>query len=274
MRGLGQFLGDAWRLTKPYFNSEERWSARGLLATIITLNLSLVGMDVVLSFWNRDFYNALQDKDWDAFIGLLFFYRRTPSGFMPGFCEVAAVYIVVAVYRTYLNQWLQIRWRRWMTERFLEELAGRPRLLPHQPAPTDGAATAAIGTDNPDQRIAEDIRDFVDRHALAGPRPAVQRRHAGQLRRHPVVAVRHRDAVRHRHPRLHGLGGAGLRHRRHLADPSGRPSAGGAAISASSGWRPISATPGAACARTWKASRCTTARPRRKRSLGASLQAA
>ncbi|MBV8575643.1 MAG: ABC transporter ATP-binding protein/permease, partial [Acetobacteraceae bacterium] len=159
MRGLGPFLKDAWRLARPYFaTSDEKWSARILLLAIIVLNLSLVGMSVVLNFWNREFFNSLQNKDWQAFIGLLFWYHRTESGFMPGFSEVAAVYIVVAVYRTYLNQWLQIRWRRWLTGRFLDEwLADRAYyrigLTTDRPA---------IGTDNPDQRIQEDLRDFVE----------------------------------------------------------------------------------------------------------------
>jgi putative ATP-binding cassette transporter len=158
MRGLGPFLKDAWRLARPYYFSEEKWSARLLLFSIIALNLSLVGMSVVLSFWNREFYNSLQNKDWQAFIQLLFWYRRTESGLMPGFCEVAAVYILVAVYRTYLNQWLQIRWRRWLTGRFLDEWLA-DRAYYRISLTTD---RAAIGTDNPDQRIAEDLRDFVE----------------------------------------------------------------------------------------------------------------
>ncbi|MBX5472051.1 MAG: ABC transporter ATP-binding protein/permease, partial [Acetobacteraceae bacterium] len=158
MRNLGLFLKDAWRLAVPYFRSEERWSARGLLAAIIVLNLSMVGMDVIFNFWNGRFYDALQDKNWRAFINLLLFYQRTEKGgIMPGFIGLAAVYILVAVYRTYLNQWLQIRWRRWMTERFLNEWLGdrvyyRISLM-HDPA--------YKGTENPDQRIAEDLRGFV-----------------------------------------------------------------------------------------------------------------
>jgi putative ATP-binding cassette transporter len=158
MRGLLAFLKDVWRLSLPYFRSEERWAARGLLAVIIGLNLSLVGMNVVLNFWNRAFYNSLQDKDWHSFIDLLFTWRGGDKGFMPGFCGIAAVYIVVAVYSTYLNQWLQIRWRRWMTEKFLTQwLADKTyykiSLLPD---------ASGIGTDNPDQRIAEDLRSFVN----------------------------------------------------------------------------------------------------------------
>ena len=158
MRALGPFLRDAWQLAKPYFNSEEKWSARLLLAAIVALNLGLVGFDVILNFWNGAFYDALQNKDWTSFIDLLFFYRSTGKGYpMPGFCGIAAVYILVAVYRTYLNQWLQIRWRRWMTSRFLDEwLADRAYYRISLMGDPNGT-----GTDNPDQRIAEDLRSFV-----------------------------------------------------------------------------------------------------------------
>lgn len=165
MRGLGPFLKDAWRLAKPYFRSEEKWTAWGLLLSVLALRLSLVGMSVVLSFWNRQFFNALQDKDWTAFAQLLFLYRHTEKGgFMPGFCEVAAVYILVSVYFTYLSQWLQIRWRRWMTARFLDEWLS-DRAYYRISLTTD---RAAVGTDNPDQRIAEDLRDFVDNTLTLG----------------------------------------------------------------------------------------------------------
>jgi putative ATP-binding cassette transporter len=159
MLGLGPFLKDVWHLTRPYFMiSEEKWSARGLLLGIIAMNLALVGLSVVLSFWRREFYNTLQDKDWKAFLELLFLYRHTPSGLLPGFCEVAAVDIVLAVYSIYVNQLLQIRWRRWMTRKFLTEWLA-DRAYYHISLTVD---RAAIGTDNPDQRVAEDLRDFTD----------------------------------------------------------------------------------------------------------------
>ena len=158
MRALRSFVRDAWHLSAPYYRSEEKWSAWGLLTSIIALRLLLVGMTVVLSFWNREFFNSLQDKDFSAFWELLFMYRQTPSGFMPGFCEIAAVYIVVAVYFTYLQQWLLIRWRRWLTVRYLDEWLA-DRAYYRISLTTD---RAAVGTDNPDQRIAEDIRDFID----------------------------------------------------------------------------------------------------------------
>ena len=161
MKSAGSFLKDVWRLSRPYFRSEEKWSAWVLLLSIIALNLSMVGLSVVLNFWNRQFYNSLQAKDWQTFLDLLFTYKRVKSGgiygIMPGFCEVVTVYIVVFVYATYLNQWLQIRWRRWLTRRFLDEWLA-DRAYYRISLTTDARA---VGTDNPDQRIAEDIRDFV-----------------------------------------------------------------------------------------------------------------
>jgi vitamin B12/bleomycin/antimicrobial peptide transport system ATP-binding/permease protein len=159
-QALGPFLKDVWLLVRPYFHSEERRSAWLLLVAVVALNLLLVGLDVMLNFWNGAFYNSLQDRDWAAFIGLQFFYRRTPEGFfgiMPGFAEIAVVYIFTAVYRTYLNQWLQIRWRHWMTRRFVDAW-----LTDHAYYHISLTASAHhAGTDNPDQRIADDIRNFV-----------------------------------------------------------------------------------------------------------------
>ena len=164
MRGLGSFLKDAWRLAKPYYVSEQKWSAWGLLLVVVALNLLLVGMGVVLSFWNRVMFNTLQAKDWEAFVQLLFLYRRTEFGLMPGFCEFAALYVVVYVYRVYLTQWLEIRWRSWMTTRFLDEWLA-DRAYYRISLTTD---RAAIGTDNPDQRIAEDLRDYVSNTLTLG----------------------------------------------------------------------------------------------------------
>ena len=158
MRKLGPFFGDIWRLAKPYYNSEERWSARGLLAAIVAMRLVLVGFNVLLSYWNNAFFNSLQDKDAATFLDLLLTWKVMPSGWiMPGFSAIAAIYILIGVYRVYLVQMLQIRWRRWMTGRFLEDwLADRAY---YRISLTDAAQGKS--TDNPDQRIAEDIRSFI-----------------------------------------------------------------------------------------------------------------
>jgi vitamin B12/bleomycin/antimicrobial peptide transport system ATP-binding/permease protein len=137
-------LAIIWRLARPYFFSEDRWAGRVLLGTVIAIELSVVAINVMLNQWNNRFYNALQERNWDAFIYEIGF-----------FCVLAAIYIVLAVYQLYLNQWLQIRWRRWMTRHYLDHwLAGanhyRMQLL-------------GDAADNPDQRIAEDINMFIDR---------------------------------------------------------------------------------------------------------------
>lgn len=160
MRGILPFLKDAWYLARPYYFSEEKWFARGMLFTVLALRLMLVGMTVVLNYWNNAFFTSLQEKDWNSFIHLLVYYKKTPHGFLPGFCEVATVYIIIAVYRTYLVQWLQIRWRQWMTKTFVNEWLSADRPY-YRIALRRVAGDGSIYTDNPDQRIAEDLRDFI-----------------------------------------------------------------------------------------------------------------
>src|ERR1700740_1225859 len=101
-----------------YFSSQERWIAIGLLAAIIVLTLAGVYLNIVYTYWYKIAYNALQTKNAGVFWASMFTYR-TVKGFpyfVPGFAEIAALTIVAAVYAVYLNQMLQIRWRRWLTE--------------------------------------------------------------------------------------------------------------------------------------------------------------
>lgn len=138
-----KFLRDTWRLIKPYWTSEERFTAWFLLGAVIALTLAMVYMNVQFNYWNNDFYNALQEKDKASFWRL-----------MGRFTMLATIYIAMAVYAFYLNQMLQIRWRRWLTDSYLDQwLSDRAyyRLqLSGNPA------------DNPDQRISEDMKIFVD----------------------------------------------------------------------------------------------------------------
>src|SRR5512132_4588654 len=142
MTGLRRLLRDAWTIARPYWFSEDRWAGRGLLLVVVALNLGMVYINVLLNQWNNTFYNALQDKDYTVFVHQLI-----------RFAWLAGLYIIVAVYQLYLNQMLQIRWRRWLTERYLGAWLA------------DGAyyrmQLTAAETDNPDQRIAEDLRLFV-----------------------------------------------------------------------------------------------------------------
>jgi len=155
MRQTSVALRDAWFLSRPFWSGEGRWAARGLLAVVVVLNLALVAMNVVLTYWQRGFYNALETKDWAAFIRLILWGGPTDDfAFMPGFTLVAALYILVAVYALYLKQALQIRWRRSLTENLAR------RWLDHRAYYR--LAVGGHATDNPDQRIAEDARLFVD----------------------------------------------------------------------------------------------------------------
>ena len=142
MTRLRELLRDAWTLIRPYWFSEDRWAGRGLLAAVVGLALFTVFINVLLNQWSNSFYNAIQDKDLPAFWKLLI-----------RFSWLALLYIVAAVYQTYLNQMLQIRWRRWLTDRYLGAWLA------------DGAyyrmQLTASETDNPDQRIADDLRLFV-----------------------------------------------------------------------------------------------------------------
>ncbi len=96
------FLREAWNLAWPYWTSEEKWTAGGLLAAVVALNLTAVWLNVRLNSWNNDFYNALQEYDWPKF------WRQFLI-----FGAIALSLIVVAVYQLDLRQMLQLRWRRW-----------------------------------------------------------------------------------------------------------------------------------------------------------------
>ena len=134
-------LKEAWSIARPYWFSEERWVARGLLAAVLAMNLAQVWINVRLNSWRNDFYNALQNYDESGF-----FYQ------LALFAVLAGAYILLLVYGIYLQQMLQIRWRRWMTNVYLREWLGDKTYYRLQ--------LTGDGTDNPDQRISEDLNLF------------------------------------------------------------------------------------------------------------------
>jgi vitamin B12/bleomycin/antimicrobial peptide transport system ATP-binding/permease protein len=136
------FLRQAWDLAWPYWKSDERWSAIGLLVSVITLNLFAVWLNVRLNTWNNDFYNALQQYNWSEF------WRQFGI-----FGIIAFALIVDAVYSLYLRQILHIRWRRWLTEHFLHRWLDDQQYYRMQ---LDQSVT-----DNPDQRISDDLDSFA-----------------------------------------------------------------------------------------------------------------
>ena len=178
--------------------------------TVIALQLFQVWLNVRFNTWYNTFYTALQNKDWNTFIYQL-----------GVFSLLAAFFIVSAVYQLYLQQWLQIRWRRWLTNRYLGRWLGdgthyRMRLKGDQ-------------ADNPDQRIADDIRQFINSTLDIG----ISLLGSIVTLVSFVVILWNLSATTPlmigsqllQHPGLSRLGRADLRHHRHLGDPSRRPPA-------------------------------------------------
>ena len=138
-----RFLAALWKLTRPYWMSEKRGTGLILLATVVGLTLLGVWLEVQFNTWNREFYNTFESKDQQEF------FRQIGT-----FTLLAFLFILIGVYRVYFQQMLMIEWRAWMTDRFLgdwlkDRAYYRLQLLDR-------------GTDNPDQRIADDLNAFVD----------------------------------------------------------------------------------------------------------------
>ena len=129
-----------WSLFKGYWSSEEKWKARGLLAIVIAMNFAIVWLLVQINSWYNEFYNALQNYEAENFWPLI-----------GQFSALAFVHIIIAVYAVYLRQMLQIKWRTWMTKNYLAAWLEGQTYYKLQDA-----------TDNPDQRISEDIGQFVN----------------------------------------------------------------------------------------------------------------
>lgn len=138
-----QFFRDVWYLTKSYWQSEEKKKAFFLLGCIIALTLGVVYMLVLLNQWNNSFYSALQSYDAKKIFDELIH-----------FSWLAAIYILLAVYSYYLQQTLILNWRRWLTTRFIDIWLQNKTYYNLQMFGKD--------TDNPDQRISEDVRQFVE----------------------------------------------------------------------------------------------------------------
>ena len=165
MQNMFAALKDIWRLARPYFATKEKgeirlwfigtvraregWIAIALLSSVVVFEVAFSYLTKMFNSWYNEFYNSLQDKNFQAF-----------SNAIVLFVVLAFFYIVTQVYRNYINQILQIRWRKFMTEKYTS------RWL------QDGAhyhmGMTAAGADNPDQRISEDIHDFVGTTMVLG----------------------------------------------------------------------------------------------------------
>ncbi|MFC0217851.1 ABC transporter ATP-binding protein/permease [Pseudochelatococcus lubricantis] len=159
MHGLKSALLTIWRLILPYATTrdagemtipligrvrlQERWIGIGLFISLILINLFQVALNVRLSYFSRDLYNALQEMDAAAF------WHQLLAVFSP----LAAVWIAIAILEIVVQYIFHIRWRAWMTRRYIDNwLSGSA----HYKMQLSGAEA-----DNPDQRIAEDINLFI-----------------------------------------------------------------------------------------------------------------
>jgi putative ATP-binding cassette transporter len=141
MRHVWRHLRAAWALARSYWSSEERWSARGLLASIVIFNLASVYLDVQLNFANGLLFNSFQEKN--------------EANFYSAFGLIVVLILIsltIAVLNFALNQILQLRWRRWLTSDYLA------RWLAHR---SYYRMKFGSEVDNPDQRVQEDIRLFI-----------------------------------------------------------------------------------------------------------------
>lgn len=129
-------------LIKAYWQSSQRVSVYLFTFAILFMTVLLVGFDVVFNYWYNYFYNALQAYDVHTTVQLLV-----------AFCVLAAFYIILQVYRYYITQTFSLRWRRWLTDQFLNRwLQSRGYYL---------LENFDQKTDNPDQRIQEDVGALI-----------------------------------------------------------------------------------------------------------------
>ena len=157
MKALLATLALAWHLAIPYFkerqqgelafrwfkiHAQERWFGLSFLGLILALNVAQVYLNVQFNSWNNRFYTALQDRNGPVFSAELVLWG-----------VIVAPLIASMVVEVYLTNWLRIRWRDWMTQHFVDQWMSNANYY--------RLSQIASGTDNPDQRIAEDIRDFI-----------------------------------------------------------------------------------------------------------------
>lgn len=145
-----RFAGRVGALAAPYFRSEEKWKARLLLVAIVLLNLGTVYMAVQFNDWYRVFYDALEKRD------QLVFWQQ-----MGRFTYLAFGAIIIAVYKFYLTQLLQMRWRAWMTRDYLRRWLSHHAFYKMELARYSAKTDINASPDNPDQRIQEDVQSFT-----------------------------------------------------------------------------------------------------------------
>ena len=148
------------RIADRYFNAEEAGRARvwpfrpftslerrigvAMVVFLVLINQAQVGIIVRLNFFNRDLFNAIQNHDAVTFWHQLLFV----------FTPFAFLYVATTVIEFFTQSMLVIRWRRWLTDHFVSRWLARHNHY--------RISLVAGQTDNPDQRIAEDVFRFIN----------------------------------------------------------------------------------------------------------------
>jgi vitamin B12/bleomycin/antimicrobial peptide transport system ATP-binding/permease protein len=131
----------AWGLIKPYWVSEDRWRAWGLLTIVIAMNMTMVAANVWFNRWQGIFFDAIQQYNYPVFRHSLL-----------QFTVIALALILLGSYRTYFRQMLEFRWRQWLTTKYLNDWLGEDAYYRIE---RDRLA------DNPDQRVSADLQGLA-----------------------------------------------------------------------------------------------------------------
>ena len=140
-RSLGDLLGEFGKLALPYF--KETREAKVGLAKVVALTLLQSGVSVTFSYLSRDFYNALSNREVEAFQDILVKFSLALSLGVP----------VTVLYRFEREQ-LSLKWRGWLTRDVLKKYCDSNQKFYQLEEEQD--------IDNPDQRITEDVGSFTE----------------------------------------------------------------------------------------------------------------
>lgn len=136
------FIKQIINLVAPYWRSEEKFSAWGMLIAVLALNMTLIYCAVLLNTWNGNFYDALQRLDKSHFSSLL-----------AQFFLLVTLYIVIAVSSSFIQAYLGFKWRIWLTKQVMNDWLHNSTFCK--------LFTCKTKTENPDQRISQDIANFT-----------------------------------------------------------------------------------------------------------------
>ena len=132
----------AWRMIKLYWGCKDSLFSWFLLACIVSLTSGAIYLAKVFNSWYKEFWDTIQEYNLPGFKYQLMV-----------FAGLACIHVVVSVYNAYIRSCLSIRWRRWFTDKVMHDYLDNEAFYKMQL--TDRK------TENPDQRIADDLGSFV-----------------------------------------------------------------------------------------------------------------